>query len=378
MIYFDNSASTFVKPKEVINAMHSAMTKFSANPGRSGHRLALNSAIEVNKVREEVCQTFNVGKPERVVFTQNCTDALNLAIQGSIIPNSHIITTINEHNSVLRPLFELKDKYNLEISICQPKLNNQITASDIQPLIKANTSMICVNHLSNVDGMIADIESIGELCHCHCITFLVDGAQSGGHIKIDMQKSHIDMLALAPHKAFYSPQGVGVLCFSSKAKIKPIRYGGTGTDSILLKQPPSSPECYESGTVSTPNIIGFGAGLKFVNKYFSQITNKIDDLSTYLNFELRKIENIICYTHPDNAYGVISFNINNISSSDVSGILDERYSICTRSGLHCAPLKHKWLGTENQGTVRISLSYFNTYSECERLIKVIREVVKQF
>lgn len=378
MIYFDNSASTYVKPKQVVTAIKNSMIKLTANPGRSGHSLSLQSALEVEKVRQQICDFFGATKPERVIFTQNCTDALNLAIQGSIIPSSHIITTINEHNSVLRPLFELKDILNLEIDICKPKNNFSITADDIKPLIKPNTSMICVNQISNVDGMSADITGIGELCQKHCITFLVDGAQSGGHIKIDMNKSHIDMLALAPHKALYGPQGIGVLCLSAKVKLKPIRYGGTGTDSILLKQPSSYPEGFESGTIATPNIVGLGAGLDFVQKNFNQIVKKIDDLSTFINFELRKIDNVICYTHPDNSYGVLSFNIKNVSSSDVSSILSERYNICTRSGLHCAPLKHKWLGTEKQGTVRVSLSSFNKYNECEKFIKVVRKIVKEF
>lgn len=378
MIYFDNSASTFVKPREVVNSINNAMTKLTANPGRSGHKLALDSAMAINNVRQLVADAFNVGRSERVIFTQNCTDALNLAIQGSVVPNSHVIASVNEHNSVLRPLFELKDKIGIDISICEPSDNQQITVKDVQPLIKANTQLVCINHLSNVDGMPADILGIGELCQEHCLTFLVDGAQSAGHLEVDMQKAHIDMLALAPHKGLYSPQGVGVLCYSPRAKIKPIRYGGTGTDSISLRQPMSPPECYESGTQSTPNICGLGAGLKWTETHFDQIRKKLDDLTTYLNFELRKINGVKCYTHPDNAFGVISFNIKDAYSSDVSDILSSRFDICTRSGLHCAPLKHKNLGTEKQGTVRVSLCYFNTFTECEKLISAVTKLAKEF
>ena len=378
MIYFDNSASTFKKPKEVVSAIYNSMIKLTANPGRSGHKPALDSAIAVNDVREYICEMFGANRSERVIFTQNCTDALNLAIQGTVLPNAHIITTINEHNSVLRPLYELKDKIGIEISICEPKNNQMITVDDILPLIKPNTQMICVNHMSNVDGMTADIKSIGELCQEHCITFLVDGAQSAGHLPINMQNDNIDLLALAPHKALYGPQGIGVLCYSLKAKLKPIRFGGTGTESISLKQPLSPPECFESGTVATPNIVGLGAGAKFTKNNFDRISKKIDDLSTYLNFELRNIDGVKCYTHPDNCYGVLSFNIKDAYSSDISDILSNRFNICTRSGLHCAPLKHKWLKTTQQGTVRVSLSYFNTFSECEKFIKAIKIIAKEF
>lgn len=377
MIYLDNGASTYKKPKEVLDKINYAMRKYTANPGRSGHKPSMNAFMEVNNVREKICSFLGGYKSENVVFTSGCTEALNLALIGNLKENSHVIVTINEHNSVLRPLYTLREKLKLDISVVEPKLKSKITVDDIYPLIKPNTSMICTNHISNVDGMISEISAIGEMCQEKCILYLVDCAQSAGHIKIDMRKSGIDLLAIAGHKGLYGPQGVGALCFSPKGKPKPIKFGGTGTESINLIQPEISPECFESGTIATPNILGLGAGIDFVQRNFTNIYKKDEDLTTYLNFELRKIDGVKVYTHKDNAYGVVSFNIKNIDSTVVSSLLDERFNIATRSGLHCAPLKHKWLGTTNQGTVRASLCYFNTFTEIERLIKAVKILAKE-
>lgn len=372
MIYLDNSASSFIKPKEVIKAVCDGITKYAANPGRGGHDASLIAAQKTEEVREKVKSFLNA---PNVIFTQNCTDALNLAILGTFQTGGHVICTSNDHNSMLRPLFELT-KRGLEVSVATPKQSGKLTLDDILPHIKPNTYMIACNHMSNVDGEIADIDAIGEYCMAHCLLFLVDCAQSCGHIKIDMQKSCIDMLAIAPHKGLYAPQGVGVLAYSKKAKIAPIRYGGTGTDSINVYQPTESPECFESGTISTPNILGLGAGIDFVERNFECIANKIDDLTTYLLFELKQTNNVIVYTNPNNTFGVVAFNIINMDSSEVSQILNDKYQICTRAGLHCAPLKHKQLKTTSQGVVRASLSYFTTFTECEKFLKAVKAIAK--
>lgn len=374
MIYLDNSATTNIKPKEVIKAINSAFTKYVANPGRSGHKLAFETSIQVENVRNKISDYFNA---QNVVFTQNCTDALNLAIQGTISEGGHIIISSNDHNASARPVFEMHKKYGIEVSVATPKNNGILTLDDILPHIKKNTYLICVNHMSNVDGEIADIKSIGEYCSENCILFCVDGAQSCGHLSLDMHKNCIDLLALAPHKGLYAPQGVGVLCFSKRSKLKPIRYGGTGTESENVYQPTGSIESYESGTLATPNILGLGAGLDFVKNNFKKINSKIDDLGTYLNYELSNINGVKVYTHPNNSFGIIGFNVKDYGSSEVSQILSDKYNICTRGGLHCAGLKHKALGTLEQGIVRASLSYFNSFSDCVKLVKAIKDISKQ-
>lgn len=373
MIYLDNSASTFKKPKEVTKAVLDGLTKYSGNPGRSGHNISLATSQQIEITREKVQKFLNT---PQVVFTQNCTDALNLAIQGTFKQNGHVICSSNDHNSMTRPLFELSRQKGLELSVASPSQSGILTVDDIKKHLKPNTYMVALNHMSNVDGEIADIQKIGEFCAENSLIFLVDGAQSVGHIKIDMQKSYIDIMTLAPHKGLYTPQGVGVMAYTRKTKINPIRYGGTGTESINVYQPTDPPECFESGTLSTPNILGLGAGIDFVKNNFDLITKKIDDLSTYLNFELSNIPFVKVYTHPKNSFGIIGFNIKDFESSLVAQMLNDKFGICVRGGLHCAPLKHKHLGTVNQGIVRVSLCYFNTFTECEKLVRAVKVIAK--
>ena len=375
MIYFDNSASSFVKPKSVQKTVLNALNLYTANPGRSGHKQALKTAIEVENVRNIVAH--HVGTTaDNIVFTLNCTDALNLAILGSFSPGGHVVCTVNEHNSVVRPLEHLKQcDSSFSYSVATQTQKNGITWQDIEKHLTDKTYMVICNHISNVNGDIADIVDIGKHLKELNITFLVDGAQSGGHFRYDMQEMGISMLALAPHKGFYAPQGVGCLCLDGKTKLQPIRFGGTGTNSLEFIQPETSPERYESGTINTPAILGFGEGVKFVEENFKYIQEKLEDLTTYLHYELSKLP-IDIYTKTENTCGVLAFNIPNVDSTEVATYLDEKWNICVRSGYHCAPLKHQALGTLDQGAVRVSLSFFNTYQEVEKFIFAIKTFLK--
>ncbi len=375
MIYFDNSASSFVKPKSVQKTVLNALNLYTANPGRSGHKQALKTAIEVENVRNIVAH--HVGTTaDNIVFTLNCTDALNLAILGSFSPGGHVICTENEHNSVVRPLEHLKQcDSSFSYSVATQTQKNGITWQDIEKHLTDKTYMVICNHISNVNGDVADIVDIGKHLKELNITFLVDGAQSGGHFRYDMQEMGISMLALAPHKGFYAPQGVGCLCLDGKTKLQPIRFGGTGTNSLEFIQPETSPERYESGTINTPAILGFGEGVKFVEENFKYIQEKLEDLTTYLHYELSKLP-IDIYTKTENTSGVLAFNIPNVDSTEVATYLDEKWNICVRSGYHCAPLKHQALGTLDQGAVRVSLSFFNTYQEVEKFIFAIKTFLK--
>ena len=375
MIYFDNSASTLVKPKEVQQMVNLAMNKFSANPGRSGHRQSRLTGSEVENVRQNLADFFCFSNPERVIFTQNCSDALNLAILGSAKQNGHVICTENEHNSSLRPLQYLKEKGIINYTIVSQSEKKGITKNDIEKNILPNTYLIICNHISNVNGDKAEIEEIGKLCQSKNILFLVDGAQSAGHEEINMEKFKIDMLAIAPHKGFYSLQGLGVLLLSEKANISPIRFGGTGTNSLELNQPSILPERFEVGTLPTPAILGLGGGLIFVKNNYKEIREKLEDLTTFLHYELSKLP-IKIYTHPDNANGVLSFNIPSLHSNEVCSILNEKWGICTRGGYHCAPKKHQSLNTLETGTVRVSFSYFNSINEVQKLLGAVKNILK--
>ncbi len=375
MIYLDNSASSLVKPKNVQKAVLNSLNLFTANPGRSGHKQAVKTALEVEKTREIVAE--HVGTTaDKIVFTLNCTDALNIAILGTYKKGGNVICTVNEHNSVRRPLEHLKsidEDFSYTVAEQSGKLG--IVWDDIEKHISENTYLVICNHISNVNGDVADIVEIGKKLKERNILFLVDGAQGGGHFKYNMKAMNINLLALAPHKGYYGPQGVGALALNGDFEIEPIRFGGSGTNSIDPTMPENLPERLEAGTINTPAILGFGEGIKFVEENFSQIHTKLEDLTVYLHYELSKLP-IEIYTKTENTSGVFAFNIPNLPSADVANYLDEKWGICVRSGLHCAPLKHKSLGTLQSGAVRVSMSYFNTYQEIERLVLAIKTLLK--
>ena len=375
MIYLDNSASTLIKPKNVQKAVYDALVYFSANPGRSGHKQAIKTASEIEKVRFLVSDYVKT-TPDKIIFTLNCTDALNIAILGTYKKGGNVICTINEHNSVLRPLEHLKQiDQDFSYTVADQSGKLGIVWDDIKKHITKDTYLVICNHISNVNGDVAEIEKIGQNLKEQNILFLVDAAQGGGHFEYDMKRQNINILTFAPHKGFYGPQGVGCLCINGDFDISPYRFGGTGTNSMDLFMPDSLPEKLEAGTLNTPAILGFGEGMKFVKENFLDIQSKLEDLTTFLHYELSKLP-VTIYTKVENTFGVFAFNIPGFDSSQIANYLDERWSICVRSGLHCAPLKHKSLDTLQTGAVRVSLSYFNTYQEIERLVFAIKTFIK--
>lgn len=376
MIYLDNSATTRKKTQSVIDAVVKGLTTLSANPGRSGHIASLDLALAIGEIREKLKNFVGAPRAENIIFTQNCTDALNLAILGSAKKGGHVITTAFEHNSTLRPLFELQRKGIIELTIVEPKNTFEITREDIEPHIKENTYLVATIHISNVDGAKTEITEIGKLCKERNLLYLVDAAQSAGHECINMQNQNINLVALAGHKGLFGPQGIGVLAVGENIKLEPIRYGGTGTESIRPYQPVELPECFESGTIAGPNILGLGAGLDFITKNQKNINEKIEKLTEKLILDLKKIDGIKVYTDIKNLNGVVGFNIRNIDSTIVGEYLNQEYGICVRSGLHCAPLKHRHWNTIEQGIIRVSLSYFNTEEEINRFIYAIKNFIK--
>ena len=303
MIYFDNAATTYKKPLSVKLSTLLALQKYSANPGRSGHKLSLKTAEKIFETRVRVADFFNCPKIENVIFTKNCTEALNIAILGSVKENGNVITSCFEHNSVLRPLKELENKNKITLTIVSPKNNTNITLEDIKEKVKSNTYLICVNHISNVTGNKNNINDIGKFCKEKNILFLVDVAQSAGHKKINMEKQNINFLCFAGHKGLFSPQGIGGLCINTDKLPKALTFGGTGTSSKDLSQPTTLPEYYESGTLSTPLIIGLNSGIKYVDKNFNKIKIKTEKLTKTLYNELSKLKDIILYTDKKSCYG---------------------------------------------------------------------------
>lgn len=371
MIYLDNSSTTYKKPFSVKLAVIKGILKYNINPSRASYKKALSLAEKIYTTRENLGRYFNTD-PENVIFTSGCTEALNLAIKGTVKKNGHIITTIFEHNSVLRVLESLKKSDNISYTLLEPNKNGKITTNDITKNIKANTYMIIINQVSNVSGSIQNVEAIGKLAKKNNLLFLVDGAQSAGHEKINMKDMNINLLTIAGHKGFYAPQGIGALLIND-TKVSPIKFGGTGTFSDKLSQPANYPEGLESGTPNVIGILGLNEGVKFVEKNQDKINKKITKLTSHLIYKLNRIKNVTLY-HGEESSGIVSFTISKKDSAEVTNILNEKFDIATRSGLHCAPLVHKYYGTLKNGMTRISISYFNSERDINKIIDAIEKI----
>lgn len=376
MIYLDNSATTYFKPQIVKTSVIDAVNNYTGNAGRSGHKIALASGEKVMQARQTVADFFGASF-DRVVFTHNCTTALNMAILGSVEKGMHVITTTMEHNSVLRPLNRLHENGDIELTIVSMNADGCVSVDDIKSAIKPNTKLVVITQTSNVTGSSNDIKSIGEFCHQHGIKIIVDCAQSAGHKKISMRTDNIDIICFAGHKGLYALTGIGGMVLADDVHLRPVILGGTGVDSISLKQEELFPDNFESGTLPVTQIISLGAGVEYVNKNFEYINNRIQNLTKYALNRLKYLNNIKIYSNIDNCSGVISFNLNNCDCNDVANFLDKKYNIAVRSGLHCAPLIHQQLGTAEQGgAIRISLTHQNNANEIDRLIDALIDYQK--
>lgn len=379
MVYFDNAATSFPKPQIVYDTIIEAMTTYGANPGRSGHKIALKSSRGIFDTRLQISKLFNIKNPMDVILTFNCTESLNMAIKGVLKPGDHVITTSMEHNSVLRPIVFL-ESLGIKHTIVQGDIMGIVNPGDIEKAILPETKMIVTTHISNLTGTIQDIQSIGNIAKSHGLIYLVDGAQSAGAYDIDVEKMNIDMLAFPGHKSLLGPQGTGGLYVKEGIEIKEIFQGGTGSISHSLTQPDVMPDKFESGTPNAPGLIGLGAGIKYIMETgMSNIRRKEEELTKHFIEEVSKIEKIKIYGPLDIKYHgpVVALNIGDADSSEISYILDDEYDIAVRPGLHCAPLAHKTIGTFKQGVVRFSFGYENTHEEIELGIKALKEIAKE-
>ncbi|RBP36680.1 aminotransferase class V-fold PLP-dependent enzyme [Garciella nitratireducens] len=376
MIYFDNAATTFPKPKAVYATMEKVMRN-CANPGRSGHKMALESGRMIYKTRELLAKLFRIQNPMQIIFTYNATDSLNLAIKGVVKKGDHVITTSMEHNSVLRPLQSLKEKGMIQVSIIKADREGHISIQDIEKNIQNNTKMIITTHASNVIGTLLPIEKIGKIAQKYHLIYMVDAAQSAGVYQIDVDKMNIDLLVFPGHKALLGPQGTGGLYIREGLDLEPFREGGTGSQSESLIQPQIMPDRYESGTLNTIGIAGLGAGINFILSEKMEKIQKHEEMLTQRMIDgLMQIEGVSIYGPKDakKQASVVSINIGKRDSSEISFLLDQKYDIASRSGLHCAPLAHKTIGTFEQGTVRFSMGYFNTIEEVDQVLYAIEEI----
>ncbi|HBF86328.1 MAG TPA: cysteine desulfurase [Clostridiales bacterium] len=372
MIYFDNAATGGFKPDKTTDAAVKAMKYLNANAGRSGHRLSAEASFAVYSVRKKLAAFFNAESVERVVFTDNCTAALNTAIFGIYREGAEIVTTVTEHNSVLRPLYKLAREGKISLTVVKPA-GKAVTKDDVAPYITEKTAAVVLNAVSNVTGRENDFRSIGAFLKDKNVAFIVDGAQAAGHIPIDMRADGIDVLCAAGHKGLLSLQGAGVLVFGRKTDIRPLLFGGTGTETFNEDMPDDYPERLEAGTLSLPAILSLGGGIDYLSENFPYVSESLKSLSYYLCSALAGKKYLKIYSEP-NPCGIISFSHADVPSQELAETLSEKYDVCARGGFHCAPLMHRFLGTEKSGLLRISLSPKNTRREINFLANALEEI----
>jgi selenocysteine lyase/cysteine desulfurase len=377
MIYFDNAATGGRKPDQVLTAVGSAL-RVCANPGRSGHKLALTCARLVQDCRKDLNEFFHGYGFDRVAFTKNCTEALNVALFGALHKGDHVVTTCMEHNSVLRPLHALQTAGIITYDVCPltgEKDKANVTAENIRALLRPNTRAVVVTTASNVNGAIPNLDKIRAVLP-EQVLLICDGAQGCGHLAIDMQKMGVDALAVAGHKGMHGIQGSGALLFSERIDPAPFCYGGTGSISNSLDMPDFYPDRLEAGTLSFPAVISLLEGTRYLTLHGKRTQKKIIGLTEQLISGLAQMPDYVLYSAP-NPCGIVAFAHRDYPSNYVARRLDEDFGIAVRSGLHCAPLMHEALGSAENGLVRASVSHFNSAKEIDLLLEGLRAVARE-
>ena len=363
MIYLDNAATSYKKPDSVLRAVCEATYKNSANPGRAGHDLSIKSGEILYNARKKLSELLNIENPDRITFCQNTTEALNKGIKGVMAVGGHMITTTMEHNSVIRPINVLKNEKGVTCSHLKADENGEIDVEKLEQMIRRDTKLIVMTHSSNVCGNIYNIKRASQIARENNVLFMVDGAQSVGSVPIDANMC--DLLAFPGHKGLMGPMGTGGLYVKEGVKIKTIIEGGTGSVSESLTQPEFFPDMLESGTMNVPGIAGLGAAAEFIMKNGAeQIGNYERELRERFEEKIKNMKNIKIYGGK-NKCGICAFNIDGIDCVEVAQKLNDDFGICVRSGLHCAYVAHRSLGTDKTGVVRMSFGFFNTKSDAD-------------
>ncbi len=375
MIYLDNAATTIHKPQAVIDAVVSAMNSMG-NAGRGVNDASLGAARVIYETREKLARLFHAKNPKQIAFTSNSTESLNIAIKGTLSPGDHVITTALEHNSVLRPLYELEET-GVELTILDSDRQGRISYEDFQREIRKNTKAIICTHGSNLTGNLVDIRQVGRIAAEQGLLFIVDASQTAGVFPIDVQEMKIDILCFTGHKGLLGPQGTGGLYVRPGLMVRPLKSGGSGVQTYSKSHPAEMPTALEAGTLNGHGIAGLGAAADYLletgidiirareqelaARFYDGIKN-IPGVTVYGDFTLRE------------RCPIVTLNIRDYDSSEVSDELLITYNISTRSGGHCAPLMHKALGTVEQGAVRFSFSHYNTEKEVDTAIRAVKEL----
>jgi cysteine desulfurase / selenocysteine lyase len=378
LIYLDNAATTYPKPKEVYDFMDRFYRTSGGNPGRSTHDMAMETGALVDQTRRMLCELFNGSDSNRLTFSYNASDSLNMIIHGMLSPGDHVITSCLEHNSVLRPLYHKEQAGTIDVSYVPFDGAGFIHPDDIKANIGKNTKMVILNHASNVIGTVQQLSEVGKICREAGIYFAVDASQTAGITRIDVREMNIDLLAFTGHKSLLGPTGIGGSYVAENVPIRTTRFGGTGVHSARRTHLEEFPYRMECGTLNILGVAGLYAGQKWIrDKGLNFLHEQESRLWNRLRIGLQAIDGVVtyCADSAENHNAVLSFNIKDWEAGDVGAILDADYDIACRTGLQCAPLVHERLGTDKLfGTVRFSLGPFNTEEDIDRAIEAVREI----
>ena len=390
MIYLDNAATTLYKPESVIEAVANAM-RTQGNASRGVHGATLSASRAVYDARNKIAKFFNFDKASNVIFTCNSTEALNIAINGTIKEGDRVVSTDTEHNSVLRPLYHLQKARGIDLQFVKADTKGLLSLDDFEKLIDKNTKVVVVNHASNLTGNVNDIKSIGEIAHKNGAIFIVDGSQSAGTMKVDVKELGIDIYCFTGHKGLLGPQGTGGLLVKDGIEVDAWKRGGSGVKTYEEDQPHEYPTRLEAGTLNSHGISGLSAAIDYLNEIgIENIHKKEKELTEYFYNAVTKIDGVKVYgdfswvgangsvrassASPLGHAAIVSLNIKDYDSGEVSDALSNDYGIATRPGAHCAPRLHIALGTKYQGAVRFSFSYSTSYEELDTAINALKEI----
>ena len=377
MIYLDNAATTLHKPPEVAEAVKNAILT-AGNASRGAHGVSLAASRMVFDTRARLAKLFGCPRADHVVFTANSTEALNIALYGLISAGDHVISTDLEHNSVLRPLYDLQTR-GAAVDFVPADKKGNIRYEDMQKLFRPDTKAVVCTHASNLIGNVLDIARIGEMAHAHGALLVVDASQTAGVISIDMQKMHIDVLCFTGHKGLMGPQGTGGLCIRPGVEVQPLLRGGTGIHSYDRGQPQAYPARLEAGTLNTHGLAGLHAALEFIERHGVQAIGARERALMRRFYDgVRGIPGVAVYGdfEQDERAAIVTLNIRDYASGEVADALFEDCGIATRAGAHCAPRMHEALGTVEQGAVRFSFAFFNTEDEVDMAVCAVRELAE--
>jgi len=379
MIYLDNAATSWPKPETVYRTMDDFLRNKGGNPGHGSHSLSVAAKETIEETRLLVARFINADEKQRIIFTLNCTDALNLGLKGFLKPGDHVITSCIGHNSLVRPLRKLEQQ-GVRVTRLPPSPDTGVvSASDVEAAIDKRTRLVAMTHASNVTGIMQPVAEYGAIARQHGVVFMVDAAQTAGKYPLDVEADKIDLLAFSGHKGMLGPPGTGVLYVGHRVELDSLREGGTGSYSEEEEQPSALPDRYETGTLNSVGISGLGAGLKYIlSEGLEKIRAHGQFLTGRLIEGLLQIPGATLYAAKDGSRqsAVVSFNLRGYTSGEVGAVLDQAFDIKVRTGLQCAPAAHKVLGTYPRGTVRLSPGYFNTEEEIEFTLEALKRIAR--